>query len=158
MINRPFFFLLIIFWLKTENKDLATVLDWLEEFSTIKINRLDSHEQKKLISPINDHMLNPLKNKDFNSSDTFDELRCIPSDLNFISISDGIISKMEENNFNIFELEKEVGEKNILSTISCYVFSIMGFYSFINYHKFENFLQEITKGYFRTNPYHNVII
>ena len=32
--------------MKTEDKDLETVLDWLEEFSTIKIGRLDSKSKK----------------------------------------------------------------------------------------------------------------
>lgn len=54
-------------------------------------------------------------------------------------------------------MEKQVGEKNILSIISCYVFTSMGFYSFINYTHFDNFVQEMVKGYYRDNPYHNVI-
>lgn len=33
----------------------------------------------------------------------------------------------------------------------------MGFYSFINYTHFDNFVQEMVKGYYRENRYHNVI-
>lgn len=32
--------------MKSEDKDLETVLDWLEEFSTIKIGRIDSKSKK----------------------------------------------------------------------------------------------------------------
>jgi hypothetical protein len=74
----------------------------------------------------------------------------------YLNISDENISKIEENEFNIFELEKEVGQKNILSVICSYVFTSMGFYSFINYTHFDNFVQEMVKGYYRENPYHNV--
>lgn len=75
-----------------------------------------------------------------------------------MNISDENISKIEDGDFNIFELEKQVGEKNILSIITSYVFTSMGFFSFINYSNFDNFVQEMVKGYYRTNPYHNVFL
>jgi len=139
--------------LKTENKDMANVLDWLEEYSTLKMSKLDAKEQgKKLGSPMKE-----LKSKYFSTLENSGDFKLsINREENFISISDDIISEFEETTFNIFNLEKEVGEKNTLSTICCYVFSTMGFYSFINYGKFENFVYEITKGYSRKNPYHNV--
>jgi len=126
---------------------MATIYGLLEEYWTIKTNKLDLKEQNTTT--------NKLKN--FNSRANLEEYKTsfIRED-NFITISDEMISQFEDHNFNIFELEKEVGEENILSTISCYVFSSMGFYSIINYRKFENFVQEITKGYYRKNPYHNV--
>jgi hypothetical protein len=34
--------------MKREDKDLETVLDWLEEFSTIKVGRIDSKSNFKL--------------------------------------------------------------------------------------------------------------
>lgn len=132
--------------LKKENKDMATVLDWLEEYSTLKTSKLDAKEQNKNFnSKLSSRLEQPEEYK----------VSLISED-NFIIISDEMISQIEESNFNIFELEKEVGEENILSTISCYVFSSMGFYSFIDYSKFENFVHKITKGYDRKNPYHNV--
>lgn len=134
---------------------MATVLDWLEEYSTLKLNKLESKdkEQKNFSSPLIE-----LKNHNFSNYDNMEEFKVSGNlrEENFITISDEIISQIENSTFNIFELEKEVGENNILSTISCYVFSSMGFYSFINYAKFENFVHEITKGYYRKNPYHNV--
>lgn len=76
----------------------------------------------------------------------------------YLNITDEQISKIEEDDFNIFELEKQVGEKNILSIISSYIYTSMGFFSFLNYENFDNFVMEISKGYFRENPYHNVFI
>ena len=80
-----------------------------------------------------------------------------PKATEYLNISDENISKIEEDDFNIFELEKQVGQNNILSVISSYVFTSMGFFSFINYTHFDNFVQEMVKGYYRNNPYHNVI-
>ena len=142
--------------LKTENKDFATVLGWVEEFSQIKNNGLNPKDNKRKSSPGYDIIVNYSKNKNLNNSDIIEEFKLNNCQENYINISDNIISEIEEITFNIFDLEKEVGEENILSTVSCYIFSTMGYYSFINYNKFENFIFEITKGYDRRNPYHNV--
>lgn len=142
--------------LKAENKDLATVFDWLEEFSTMKVNKLEIKETKTVGSPLKDSFISHLKGKNSKDFEILEEFKIIPCESKYFTISDSLISNIEDISFNIFSLEKEVGAKNILSTISCYVFTTMGFYSFIDYNKFENFVQEITKGYDRKNPYHNV--
>ena len=96
--------------------------------------------------------------RDFLSKSDFEDMKNSPKNVEYLNISDENISKIEEDDFNIFELEKQVGQKNILSVISSYVFTTMGFYSFINYTHFDNFVQEMVKGYYRENPYHNVKI
>lgn len=141
--------------LKKENKEIAIVLDWLEEFSTMKINRLDSKEPKRIRSPVKEKFCNNHKTGKIQDLEFYEEFKIIPCDSNEIKISDNLISTIEDISFNIFELKNEVKEGNILSTIGCYVFSIMGFYSFIDYNKFESFVEEITKGYEKKNPYHN---
>lgn len=128
------------------------MLDWQQEYSTLKNSKLDSKEQKKSSNPTKE-MRNKVNCSEQNQEESKNSTI---SDDHFITISDGMISQIEEGYFNIFALEKEVGEKNILSTITCYAFSNMGFYSFINYSKFENFVHEISNGYDRKNPYHNV--
>ena len=74
--------------------------------------------------------------------------------INSVSFSDESISKIETPLFNIFKLENEVGPENTLSVISCYLFTTYGLYSLIKYEKFEKFIQSVTKGYNRANPYH----
>ncbi len=129
-----------------------TVLDWVEEFKTLKTGKLDLNDKTK-----NKNQGKELKFQVYSELKGLEECKISSIDKdNIITISDEMISQIEESYFNIFDLEKEVGENNILSTIICYVFSSMGFYSFINYSKFENFIHEITNGYNRKNPYHNV--
>ncbi len=140
---------------KSESVDMATILEWLEKCSILKKNKSESKEENGFCESFKE-----LNNPNFNNSENNEELK-ISGNLteeNLMLISDKLISQIEEPTFNIFELEKEVGENNILSTISCYAFSTMGFYSFINYVKLENFVYEITKGYYRKNPYHNVFL
>jgi hypothetical protein len=71
-----------------------------------------------------------------------------------LNYSEESICDIEEPSFDIFKLDKAVGQENTLSTISSYIFITMGLYSFINYSNFENFVDLITKGYGRKNPYH----
>jgi hypothetical protein len=140
--------------IKRENKDYQTILSWLEEYSTIKINNADDIAKVKLNSirtsdtiPLS-AVKTFLKNEKENYLDTF-RTDCI-------SFSESCIITIEEPTFDIFKLENEVGQENTLSTISCYIFTSMGLYSLIQYEKFENFIHAVTKGYSRTNPYHNV--
>jgi hypothetical protein len=77
------------------------------------------------------------------------------SESKYLNFSEECITSIEDPSFDIFKLEKEVGEENTLSTVSCYIFSSMGFYSLIKYDKFEVFIQQVAKGYKRENKYHN---
>ena len=85
-----------------------------------------------------------------------DGINNILGETKFISFSEEVISKIEDPTFDIFKLESEVGEENTLSTVSCYVFTTMGFYSIIKYENFDFFIQKIAQGYQRSNPFHNV--
>ena len=93
-----------------------------------------------------------IDDKNINFSDT---IATIDNDSKYINFSEECISTIEDHTFNIHKLEESVGKENTLSTISCYIFISLGLYSMINYNYFENFILEVTKGYYRSNPYHN---
>ena len=147
--------------LKKENKDLQTIFSWVEEYSTLKLKGKYSSTKTKINETIkNIYKLTPTKNNFLNSSLdlNLDEssVDSAMEEINYINFSEDSINKIEDPTFDIFKLEKEVGEENILSTISCYIFTTMGFYSLVKYDKFEMFIQEIARGYSRENSYHNV--
>jgi len=132
---------------KKENKDYHTVFSWLEEYSPLNIPKKMQSEnfQLKLSSEPDDFEL-----------DSEDHVNALNKKINYINFSEESIKTVDQPTFDIFKLEKEVGSENILSTISCYIFNTMGFYSFIKYDRFEAFIQEIAKGYRRDIPYHTV--
>lgn len=84
-------------------------------------------------------------------------IRVSSPDIEIINYNENHLVQIETSNFNIFLLEKDVGEKNILPAISIYIFQQYNYYSKIDSDKFENFICEIVKGYKRSNPYHHVI-
>lgn len=139
---------------KENNKDLQDVFNWLREYSSVKehlnqeIMNMEDFQEKKGqdLSAIDEtfSFLNMSKMLSGNTSLS-------------LSVSEESIQKVEEPNFNIFVLEKEVGTDNVLITVSCYIFITLGLYSQINYNAFEKVLVEITKGYVRSNHYHNDI-
>jgi hypothetical protein len=57
--------------------------------------------------------------------------------------------------FNIFHFDSFVMRENTLSTISSYIFMNSGLFTLINHKYFDNFIENIMKGYGRKNPYHN---
>ena len=61
---------------------------------------------------------------------------------------------IESDKFNIFQYEKRVGKNKILKVISTYAISQTKLFYLIQESKFENFVNEITRGYHRENPYH----
>jgi hypothetical protein len=140
--------------IKRENKDYQTILSWLEEYSTIKINVADDLAKVKLNSIRTTETISLSAVKTFLSKEKSKYLDTFRTDT--ISFSESCIITIEEPTFDIFKIENEVGKENTLSTISCYIFTSMGLYSLIQYEKFENFIQAITKGYSRANPYHHV--
>lgn len=75
--------------------------------------------------------------------------------LNLIQLSEEIIQTIDKPSFNIFDLEDELGSENTLSVLSSYVFLSYGLYSIINVTRADAFIRYITKGYYRTNNYHN---
>jgi hypothetical protein len=146
--------------IKKENQDYQTILSWLEEYSTIKINETGNIARVKLKSGVQAADTIPLtavktflKKENGNGCDNnLDTMRV----MDLVNLSEGCITSIEEPIFDIFKLEQEVGKENTLSTVSCYIFTSMGLYSLIQYEKFEKFIQAVTKGYSRDNPYHHV--
>ena len=150
--------------LKKQNKELQTIFSWLEEYSTIKIKKKDGVTKLKLkevlsdesIEHIDEIPLSVVRNY-FNNENSYN---CIePSreeKVKYLNYSEESIAAIEDSSFDIFKLQTEVGPENILSTVSCYIFTTLGFYSIVEYSKFETFIQEIAKGYIKENPYHNV--
>lgn len=150
--------------MKKENTDMKCLLNWLEDYSTIKINSIGKEKLKNVSSqaPITTISLNQIKTliNTSNSNSNMNELDkkstgSVGTLVKFITFTEECISTIEDQSFNIFRLESEVGAENTLSVISCYIFTTYGFYSIIKYGKFEKFIKAITKGYLRSNPYHN---
>ena len=67
------------------------------------------------------------------------------------------LKDIESENFDIFELDKEVGRNNILPLIGYYIFNRLGFDEILNYNKFEKWIKKIDEGYLRSNSYHTNI-
>ena len=72
----------------------------------------------------------------------------------FMNVDTSLFNNIENQNFNIFELTKNVGRENILPVIGYYIFNRLGFYNLLKYSKYENWCRKIAEGYIRTNPYH----
>ena len=147
-------------------------LTWLEEYSTIKqkgiiqkqLNQLPtSFLKRKSVNDLGDIktiLESELKNNsNRNSSKTLISLYNNPNNIsiekNFIIFNENLINNIENENFNIFKLDAEVGRDQTLGIISFYIFNSFGFYNLIKYPNFENFIKKISKGYIRENPYHN---
>jgi len=150
--------------LKKENQELLTIFSWLEEYSTIKIKQKDGLSKLNLkdvlndksaelkienipISMVRNYFNYEMKNGGNNNNKESES----EQGMKFINFSEECIEKIEQPTFDIFKLEREVGQENILSTVSCYIFTTMGFYSIVRYDKFEMFIQAIAKGYSRGN-------
>lgn len=167
--------------LKENNQDIHITLNWVEEFSSMNANQKEiintikkkshnytsSSKNCTLPIPKNSYLSNYFTNEkldkfQFNTNTNLENFNsCYGSKLNyatnnvsFINFPEDCILAIEDPEFDIFQLDKTVGKENTLSTISCYIFITMGLYSFINYSNFENFIDYITKGYSRQNPYH----
>jgi hypothetical protein len=153
--------------LREQNKDIQHLINWVEEYSTLNAN------QKEILTTIKKKNLtsqHPLHNPFTNNFPCFENSPLITdsdyfnntdfkltfsTSSNFLNFKDYPTATIEEPSFDLFQFENAVGKENTLSTLSCYIFLSMGLYSFIDYSNFENFLDYITKGYDRNNPYHN---
>lgn len=140
--------------LKAQNDFYKSSLTWINDNCSIKLNptsvdKFPSLPKKELtIQAIKNHLKAICKTKK-------DDLSLAVKPDKFITFSEESINKIETPDFNIFKLEEEVGAENTLSVVGCYIFTSYGLYSIIKYNKFEKFVQEITRGYIRSNPYHN---
>jgi hypothetical protein len=73
----------------------------------------------------------------------------------YMNIDANLFNNIESPNFDIFNLNDNVGRENILPVIGYYIFNRLGFYNILNYNKFENWSKKIAEGYIKSNPYHN---
>ena len=71
------------------------------------------------------------------------------------NINPNLYKNIETQEFNIFNLEKEIGRENVLPLIGYYIFKFFNFEEIIKYNKFEKWSQKIADGYVRNNFYHN---
>ena len=117
-------------------------LNWLEQESKSEIPSNLLNLEK--LSKTNKISLNNIKDKKYISTKYYK----IPN------LPDNIISIIESENFNIFNLEEKIGSENTLPVIGSYILKKYNLLSKINYEKFETFIEEIRKGYNRENPYH----
>ena len=158
--------------LKNENNDMKYAVSWLEEYSTIKQKKIINRQlnqlptsflKRKSVNDLGD-IKNILEKELKNSNKIKSTKKLIPLlnnpnnisiDRNFIIFNEKLINNIENENFNIFELDKEVGREQTLGIICFYIFNSFGMYNLIRYPYFENFIIKISKGYIRENPYHN---
>ena len=117
-------------------------LNWLEQESKSEIPSKLLNLEK--LSKINQISLNNIKDKKYIS----------PKYYKIPNLPDNIISIIESENFNIFNLEEKIGSENTLPIIGSYILKRYNLFSKIDYEKFESFIEEIRKGYNRENPYH----
>ena len=75
-------------------------------------------------------------------------------DYSYMNVDANVFNNIENQDFNIFLLNKSVGRENILPVIGYYIFNRLGFYNIIKYNKFEKWCKKIAEGYIKTNPYH----
>ena len=77
-----------------------------------------------------------------------------PNKYSFMNVDADSFSNIENENYNIFELNRNLGRENILPVIGYYIFNRLGFYNILKYNKFENWCRKIAEGYIKTNSYH----
>ncbi len=117
-------------------------LNWLEQESKSEIPSKLLNLEK--LSKTNQISLNNIMDKKYIS----------PKNYKIPNLQDNIISIIESENFNIFNLEEKIGSENTLPIIGSYILKRYNLFSKIDYEKFETFIEEIRKGYNRENPYH----
>ena len=72
----------------------------------------------------------------------------------YMNVDANVFNNIENQDFNIFNLNKSVGRENILPVIGYYIFNRFGFYNIIKYNKYEKWCKKISEGYIKSNPYH----
>lgn len=64
------------------------------------------------------------------------------------------LTNIDNDQFDIFNLEKDIGKDLTLLTMSAYVFFKFGCFNIVHYQAFDPFIRKITEGYLRSNSYH----
>ena len=72
----------------------------------------------------------------------------------YMNVDANVFNNIENQDFNIFNLNKSVGRENILPVIGYYIFNRFGFYNIIKYNQYEKWCKKIAEGYIKSNPYH----
>ena len=140
--------------MKEKKPSLKIKLGWFEEYSLLnKEEEIYKLTKKTLLS----NSVNNSKTLETKSKNLLHRRNTLNPEL----LKSGIMNRInddlldfESHNFNIFKLEEKVGRDNILPVISIYVFSSLGYFSIIDYTKFEPFIFRVASGYHRQNPYH----
>ena len=134
---------------------LANYIKKIEKYKTEKINKKENNSKtshKKIFKKLT--IKHPKINKSsLNKSKkviTTNNNKEVLKQINLINYSN-----IENKDFDIFELEKNVGRENVLFIIGNYLFNKLSFSSVIKLDKFNNWCKKIAIGYNRKNPYHN---
>lgn len=145
--------------MKKIKPSLQVKLGWMKEYSALNnqqdiytITNLNPTQKLSYSNVLHSIGKLPLESDKENNNDTI-KPKISSNKIAFSDINQELLN-FESPLFNIFKLEENVGQKNILPTISCFVFASLGLYSIIDYNKYECYLEAIVKGYDRANPYH----
>ena len=141
------------------NNYLTNFMKKIEKYKTEKNNVKKSNSknnsknsQKILCNKLKMNQNHPItyKTSFFQSKKVLNTKEIVKQPTNLI-----IYSNIENKDFDIFELEKNVGHENVLFIIGNYLFNKLSFSSIIKLEKFNNWCKKIASGYNRKNPYHN---
>ena len=167
--------------IKTQNiNNLFTLTN--DNHISKKENKFQQHQSKKNIQKNNSTILKQMKNYQtknsipkkitYNNIKNYHSVKFSPKNNNktdksitkmtissinssfYLNIDPILLTNIESEKFNIFELDLKIGKDNTLPLIGYYIFNTFGFYDIINYKKFENWCKKISQGYMRENPYH----
>ena len=132
---------------RNTSKNISTKIKGVKLFA--KKNHSKNNIQGKNKTPIQ------IRNvKIYTNIDLEESLSKIKKNNILINIDVNSFNNIENENYNIFELTKNVGRENILPIIGYYIFNRLGFYNLLKYNKFENWCRKIADGYKKENPYH----
>lgn len=108
-------------------------------------NQQNSFKSINKSSDYNEEELNEITSDISHDQIDYDQLCKIPDS--------NIMNKIDNNDFNIFKLEKETCFSFMYVANS--IFIKKDLFKIYDYERFDNFMKEIEKGYIKTNPYHN---
>lgn len=145
-------------WVIQEIEKLLVLSSDDRLFKMFDLQRMESGNVKEVLGWMREY----IELKDKFLFQRLDKINEVPQDesINLKSmhfkVSHESILNIELKDFNIFNLEKELGHEQVLPSVGYFIFVSFGLYNQINFNNFENALKEITKGY-KNNSYHNSI-
>ena len=129
-------------------------LGWMKQYSDMN-RQLDIYY---CVGKFANKLKNKINNKIFKYSrqkSIEETTKLLSKDKSFLEKYHIDLAKIDTSEFNIFELEKSIGEINILPVLGTYALSSMNSFNAIDYNSFSEFVYKVASGYHRTNPYHN---